>query len=75
MADAAGNFTRVGAPVARQSGDYTVVDVSLTAGHGEAIGTAVINADGKVAGHEAWPGHGLPEGDPALADFVSGPSL
>jgi|HubBroStandDraft_4_1064222.scaffolds.fasta_scaffold385397_1 hypothetical protein len=50
MADSAGSFKRVGAPVARQSGDYTVVDVPLTAGRGEAIGKVVINTDGKVAG-------------------------
>ena len=31
-------------------GDYTVVDVPLIAGRGEAIGTVVINTDGKVTG-------------------------
>jgi hypothetical protein len=50
MADSAGGFTRIGAPVARQSGDYAVVEVPVTAGHGEAIGTVVINTDGKVTG-------------------------
>lgn len=50
MADSAGSFKRIGAPVTRQSGNYTVVDVPLTAGHGEAVGKVVINTDGKVAG-------------------------
>jgi hypothetical protein len=50
MADSAGSFKRAGAPVARQSGDFTVVDVPLIAGRGEAIGTVVINTDGKVTG-------------------------
>jgi len=50
MADSAGSFKRTGTPVARQSGDYTVVDVPLTAGHGEAIGKVVISTDGKVVG-------------------------
>jgi hypothetical protein len=50
MADSAGSFKRVGAPVARQSGDHTVVDVPLIAGRGEAIGKMVFDTEGKVAG-------------------------
>jgi hypothetical protein len=50
MADAAGSFKRVGAPVARQSGDYTVVDVPLIARRGEAIGKIVFDTEGMVAG-------------------------
>jgi Protein of unknown function (DUF3887) len=50
LADSAGRFERAGAPVARQSGAFTVVDVPLTAGAGEALGEVVFNTDGKVAG-------------------------
>jgi hypothetical protein len=50
MADSAGSFKRIGAPVARQSGDYTVVDVPLIAGRGEAIGKMVFDTEGRVAG-------------------------
>jgi hypothetical protein len=50
MADSAGSFERIGAPVARRSGDCTVVDVPLIAGRGEAIGKVVFDTDGKVAG-------------------------
>jgi len=50
MADSAGSFKRIGAPVARQSGDYTVVDVPLSAGRREAIGKVAFDTEGKVAG-------------------------
>ena len=50
VADPAGNFERMGAPSARQSGDYTVMDVPLTFRAGEAIGRVVLNREGKVAG-------------------------
>jgi len=50
VADRAGSFKRMGALSARQSGDYTVMDVPLTFGAGEAIGRVVLNRDGKVAG-------------------------
>jgi hypothetical protein len=50
IADSAGSFERIGAPVARQSGDFTVVDVPLIAGRGEAIGEVVFDAEGKVTG-------------------------
>jgi Protein of unknown function (DUF3887) len=50
MADSAGSFERIGTPVARQSGDYTVVDVPLIAGRGEAISKVVFDAEGKVTG-------------------------
>jgi hypothetical protein len=50
MADSVGSFERIGAPVARRSGDYTVVDVPLIAGRGEAIGKVVFDTEGKVAG-------------------------
>lgn len=50
VADRAGNFERMGSLFARQSGDYTVMDVPLTFGAGEAIGRVVLNRDGKVAG-------------------------
>jgi Protein of unknown function (DUF3887) len=50
VANPAGNFERMGAPSARQSGDYTVMDVPLTFRAGEAIGRVVLNRDGKVAG-------------------------
>jgi hypothetical protein len=50
MADSAGSFERVGAPVVRRSGEYTVVDVPLIAGRGEAIGKVAFDTDGKVAG-------------------------
>jgi hypothetical protein len=50
MADSAGTFKRIGAPVARQSGDYTVVEVPLIAGRGEAIGKMVFDTEGKVTG-------------------------
>ncbi|MGH3305415.1 MAG: hypothetical protein ACRDOK_27890 [Streptosporangiaceae bacterium] len=46
----AGSFERMGAPSARRSGDYTVVDVPLTFAAGEAIGEVVSDHDGKVAG-------------------------
>jgi hypothetical protein len=50
MAASAGSFKRVGAPVALQYGDYTVVDVPLIAGRGEAIGKMVFDTEGNVAG-------------------------
>jgi hypothetical protein len=50
MAESAGGFNGTGAPVARQSGDYTVVAVPLIAGRGEATGKMVFDADGNVAG-------------------------
>jgi hypothetical protein len=50
VADRAGSFERMGAPSARQFGDYIVMDVPLTFGAGEAIGRVVLNRDGKVAG-------------------------
>jgi hypothetical protein len=50
MADSAGSFKRIGAPVARRSGDYTVVDVPLIAGRGEAIGKVAFDTEGKVVG-------------------------
>jgi hypothetical protein len=50
MADSAGSFKRTGAPVARRSGDYTVVDVPLIAGRGEAIGKVAFDAEGKLTG-------------------------
>lgn len=50
IADSAGRFKRIGAPVARRSGDYTVVDVPLIAGRGEAIGKVAFDTEGKVAG-------------------------
>jgi hypothetical protein len=50
LADSAGSFKRTGAPVARQAGDYTVVDVPLIAGRGEAIGKMAFDTEGKVTG-------------------------
>ena len=50
VADRAGGFERMGPPSARQSGGYTVMDVPLTFGAGEAIGRVVLDGDGKVAG-------------------------
>jgi|HubBroStandDraft_2_1064218.scaffolds.fasta_scaffold615776_1 hypothetical protein len=50
MAASAGSLKRIGAPVARQSGDYTLVDVPLIAGRGEAIGKMVFDAEGKITG-------------------------
>jgi hypothetical protein len=50
MAHSAGSFERIGVPVARRSGDYTVVDVPLLAGRGEAIGKVAFDTEGKVAG-------------------------
>ena len=50
MAASAGSFKRIGAPVALQLGGYTVVDVPLIAGRGEAIGKMVFDTQGKVAG-------------------------
>jgi len=50
MADSAGSFKRMGAPVARRSGDCTVVDVPLMAGHGEATGKVAFDTEGKVTG-------------------------
>ena len=50
MAHSAGNFNRIGVPVARQSGDYTLVDVPLIAGRGEATGKVVFDTEGKVRG-------------------------
>jgi Protein of unknown function (DUF3887) len=50
VADRAGNFERMGVLSARQSGDYTVMDVPLTFEAGKAIGRVVLNRDGKVAG-------------------------
>ena len=50
MAHSAGSFKRTGTPVARQSSDYTVVDVPLIAGRGEAIGEVAFDTEGKVAG-------------------------
>jgi Protein of unknown function (DUF3887) len=50
VADRAGSFEGMGVPSARQSGDYTVMDVPLTFGAGEAIGRVVLDRDGKVAG-------------------------
>jgi hypothetical protein len=50
LADSAGSFKRIGAPVARRSGDYTVVDVPLIAERGEAIGKVAFDSEGKVAG-------------------------
>jgi hypothetical protein len=50
VADSAGGFEQMGASPARQSGDYTVVDVPLTFRAGEAIGQVVFDRDGKVAG-------------------------
>jgi Protein of unknown function (DUF3887) len=50
VAERAGNFERMGALAARQSGDYTVMDVPLTFEDGEAIGRVVLDRDGKVAG-------------------------
>jgi hypothetical protein len=50
MAASAGSLKRIGAPVARQSGDYTLVDVPLIAGRGEAIGKVAFDTEGKVAG-------------------------
>jgi hypothetical protein len=49
-ADSAGSFKRIGAPVARRSGDYTVVDVPLIAGRGEGTGKVAFDTEGKVAG-------------------------
>ena len=50
VADRAGNFDRMGILAARQSGDYTVMDVPLTFVAGEAVGRVVLNRDDKVAG-------------------------
>ena len=50
VAGPAGSFARMGAPSARQSGEYTTVDVPLTFGAGKALGRAILNRDGKVAG-------------------------
>jgi hypothetical protein len=50
MAASVGGFKRIGAPVALQHGGYTVVDVPLIAGRGEAIGKMVFDTQGKVAG-------------------------
>ena len=50
MAASVGGFKRIGAPVALQHGGYTVVDVPLIAGRGEAIGKMVFDTEGNVAG-------------------------
>lgn len=50
LADSAGRFESMGAPDARQSGDYTVVAVPLTFQSGDAIGRVVLDHDRKVAG-------------------------
>jgi hypothetical protein len=50
VADAAGSFERMGAPSARQCGEYTVVDVPLAFGAGKALGQVILNGDGEVAG-------------------------
>jgi len=59
-----GSFERVVALPARQSGGYTVVDVLLTFAAGDAIGEAVFDRDGKVAGlalEYPYPRPGRPE--------------
>jgi hypothetical protein len=50
LADSAGHFESMGAPDARQSGDYTVVAVPLIFESGDAIGRVVLDHDRKVAG-------------------------
>jgi len=45
-----GNFERMAALPARQSGGYTVVDVLLTFQAGDALWEVVFDHDGKVAG-------------------------
>jgi Protein of unknown function (DUF3887) len=50
VAESAGRFESMGAPVARQSGSYTVVDIPLTFQAGAAIGRVVVDRDSKVTG-------------------------
>jgi Protein of unknown function (DUF3887) len=50
VAGSAGSLERMDAPSARQSGGYTVVDVPLTFGAGNAAGRVVFDRDGKVTG-------------------------
>jgi hypothetical protein len=45
-----GSFQGMGAPAARQSGSYTVVNVPLTFQAGDATGRVVLGRDGKVTG-------------------------
>jgi hypothetical protein len=45
-----GQFERVGAPLARQAGDYTVVDVPLVFEAGDRLGRVSFDQQGKVAG-------------------------
>jgi hypothetical protein len=81
VAGPAGGFERMGAPSARQAGDYTVMDVPLTFGAGEAIGRVVLNGDGKVAGlsleypHrrrlDPRPVHGFVLRNPEVAGFFA----
>jgi hypothetical protein len=59
-----GSFERTVALPARQSGGYTMVDVLLTFAAGDAIGEAVFDRDGKVAGlalEYPYPRPGRPE--------------
>lgn len=46
----AGGFDYAGEPSARQVGEYTLVDLSLTSAAGEGIGRIALDQDGKVAG-------------------------
>ena len=50
VVDSAGSFERIDAPSARQFGGYTLVDVPLAFAAGGAIGEAVFDRAGKVAG-------------------------
>lgn len=45
-----GGYKRMGEPLVRQVGDYTVVDIPLTFEAGEMKGRVAFNADGQVAG-------------------------
>jgi hypothetical protein len=49
-ASSVGGFEGTGEPSARQSGEYTVVDVPLTFNAGECLGRVALDRDGKVAG-------------------------
>jgi hypothetical protein len=56
LVDSVGSLERVVALPARRSGGYTMVDVVLTFGAGEAIGEAVFNQAGEIAGLALqWP--------------------
>lgn len=50
VTDPGGSFKGMGAPAARQSGGYTVVNVPLAFQAGDATGRVVLGRDGKVTG-------------------------